>query len=346
MGRRRLTIRDIARIANVSRSTVSLALNDSPRINPETKRRVLQIVEEMDYHPNAMARALVGGRTRVLSLLVPQIDHVFSDFYFSETVSGVTDVVANLGYSLMLEVATESFISNGVVDRLFKERRIDGMLVVGTLTTDDWLDILREKKRPVCLINSEREGFSSVVADNRAGAGRVVDHLVELGHREIGYIKGLDITTAGLHRDEGFQAALERHGIAYDEALVAYGNFSEESGYEAMRKLLERPRCPRAIFTTNDSMAIGALHAIQEKGLSVPADISLVGGDDIRLARYISPRLSTIRQSMDLIGSLATEILFGRLGIESEDGSSPSDEPVQRVIDTELVVRESCGPAS
>lgn len=338
----RLTIRDIARIANVSRSTVSLALNDSPRINADTKRRVLQIVEEMDYHPNAMARALVGGRTRVLSLLVPQIDHVFSDSYFSETVSGITDVIYGLGYSLMLEVATKSFIENEVYDRLFKERRVDGMLIVGSLTTDAWISEMRDKRRPICLVNSIWDGVSSVVADNRAGAERAVDHIVNLGHRVIGYIKGLDITTVGQQRDEGFRAGLARHGIAYDERNVAYGNFSEESGHEAMGKILAASPRPTAVFTTNDRMAIGAMRRIREAGLRVPEDVALVGGDDIPLAHYITPALTTIRQPMDVIGSQAVEILLEILGADDEE-QGQVEGTIQRVLDTELVVRESSG---
>lgn len=339
-----MTIRDIARIANVSRSTVSLALNDSPRINADTKRRVLEIVEQLDYHPNAMARALVGGRTNVIALVVPQINHVFSDSYFSETVSGITDVIYNLGHSLMLEVATETFIQQSIYDRLFKERRIDGMMIVGSLTTDQWIAELRDKGRPICLINSLWEGVNSVVADNRAGVMRAIDHLVGLGHRAIAYIKGLDITTVGLQRDEGFRCGLARHGIPYDEALVAYGNFSEKSGYEAMRTLLARRRKFGAVFATNDMMAIGAMRAIREVGLSVPRDIAVVGGDDIPLAHYIQPALTTIRQPMDVIGSMAVELLLDHIAAETDEGEVPA--PFHRVIDTELVIRESCGAHS
>jgi DNA-binding LacI/PurR family transcriptional regulator len=337
-----LTIRDIARIANVSRSTVSLALNDSPRINPETKKRVLEIVQRLDYHPNAMARALVEKRSRVLALLVPQIDHVFSDSYFSETVSGITDVIYGRGYSLTLEVTTQRFIDDAVYERLFQERRIDGMLIVGSLTTDEWISRLRDRGRPICLVNSVWEGVSSLVADNRAGAERVVDHLVGLGHREIGYIKGLDITTVGQQRDEGFRAALERHGPKYDEDLVAYGNFSEQSGHEAMKELLGRSRRPTAVFTTNDMMALGSVRAIRDHGLRVPEDVAIVGGDDIPLAHYVTPALTTIRQPMDEIGSLAVGTLISRL--EVDDGKTPEPlAPFHRVVDTDLVVRESCG---
>jgi LacI family transcriptional regulator len=340
-----LTIRDIARIANVSRSTVSLALNNSPRINAETKRRVLEIVEELDYHPNAMARALVENCTRVLAVLVPQIDHVFSDSYFSQTLSGITDIIYRRGYSLMLEVATETFIRKSVHERLFQERRVDGMMIVGSLSTDAWIERLRDKGRPIALINSTWEGVNSVSADNRTGAGRVVDHLVGLGHRQIGHIKGLDITTVGQQRDEGFRVGLERHGVTCDESMVAYGNFSEESGYEAMRDLLGRSGRPTAVFTTNDMMAIGGMQAIREKGLRCPEDIAVVGGDDVPLARYITPGLTTIRQPMDEIGSKAVEALIDHL-TSDQDGEPKNPPAFQQVVDTDLIVRESCGAKS
>ncbi len=332
-----LTIRDIARIAKVSRSTVSLALNNSPRINKETKRRVLQIVQELDYHPNAMARALVGKRTQVLSLLVPPIEQVFSDSYFSETVAGVADAAHRAGQGLALDVASDNFVETHGHERLFQERRVDGMLIVGALTTDTWLDGLRERGRPVCLIGTLWEGIASVVADNRGGTERLMDHLVNLGHREIGCIKGLDITTSGQQRDAGFRAALARHDLPHDEALIAYGNFSEESGHEAMRDLLSRARRPRAVYAMNDMMAIGAMRAVREAGLRVPDDIAIAGSDDTALARYVTPALTTVRRPTTEIGSLAVEILLECIG------AGNAAPPTHRVVPTELVVRESCG---
>lgn len=338
-----LTIRDIARIAGVSRSTVSLALNDSPRINPDTKKRVLEIVDKLDYHPNAMARALVEKRSRVFALVVPKIDGVFRDYYFAETVSGITDAIYDEGYSLMLQVASEAFIERNVHERLFKERRIDGMLIVGSLTTDIWIEQLREKGHPICLVNSLWDGVSSVVADNRAGAESVVDHLVSLGHRDIGYIKGLDITTVGIQRDEGFKAALAKHGLKYDEEMVAYGNFSETSGFEAMGEILKRKRRPSAIFAMNDRMAIGAMRAIRESGMSVPEDIAIVGADDIELAHYVTPTLTTIRQPMDEIGRLAVDKLLSALGRDPREDLPTGIKPFNHTLDTTLIVRESCG---
>ncbi|MFH0794623.1 MAG: LacI family DNA-binding transcriptional regulator [bacterium] len=331
-----LTIRDIARLAEVSRSTVSLAINDSPRINAKTKHHVLEIIKKVGYHPNVMARALVEKKSRVISILVPQIDHVFSDFYFSETVSGVLDVGYKQNYRVMLEVATQDFIAKRVYLKLFQEQRIDGMLLVGTLTTDSYIHDLRSAGYPIVLVNSEMEGVSSVVADNVKGTRDAVKYLCQKGHRKFGYIKGLDITTTGLQRDEGFQKAVRELNVEFRQEWIGYGNFSERSGYEAMCAILKSKRHPTAVFATNDMMAIGAIKACHELGLNVPGDIAIIGGDDVLLASYFKPTITTIKQSMYDLGSLATTMLLQII----DHKITP---PARRVIQTELIVRESCG---
>lgn len=337
--KRKLTIRDIANMAGVSRSTISLAINDSPKVKKQTKQRILKIIEDVGYHPNVMARGLVGNKTNVIGLIVPQISHVFADYYFSETVSGVLDEVTQRNYHLLVEAATEQFVQMRSAHRLYEERRIDGLLFVGNLTTDTYILDLCEAGIPICLVNSVLPKLSTVLADNTEGSAEAVAHLYRKGHRRIGLIKGLDNVTTGVDRYYGYQLALARLGIPFDPKLVAFGNFSEESGYEAMRNLLRIQNPPTAVFTTNDMMAIGAMNAIQEKGLSVPGDIAIVGGDDIRLARYFKPSLTTIRQPMYSIGRMATDLLLKLINDDSEG-------PIKQMVKTELVVRESCGSKS
>jgi len=365
-----LTIRDIARMAGVSRSTVSLAINDSPKVSEETKRRIQEICEAVDYQPNVMARGLVAKTSRVLCLVFPEISHVFSDYYFSETINGVLEAVTARDYHLLIETAGAAFRSQKTALRLFRAKRMDGALFVGALTTDTYIKELSDRGCPVALINSTLPGAQTVLADNVNGTIAAIEHLARLGHKRVGFIKGLDVVTTGVDRTEGFYRARDRFHLDSDQELVAFGNFSEDSGYEAMKALLSIKKRPTAVFTTNDMMAVGALRAIAEAGLKVPDDIALVGGDDIALARYITPRMTTIRQNMVAIGRLATEMLMDRVeqlaGVKSSrpsangENAKPGAEPprpmppavevmgangvVERmVVPTELIIRESCG---
>ncbi len=334
---KQLTIRDIARLSGVSRSTVSLVLNHSPRISDVTKRRVWDVIEREGYEPNAMARGLARRRSDMVAVVVPVTgSHVLSDFYFSEAISGIGDALAARGLHLVIEVATPEWVRTMAGLRLFRERQIDGMLVVGTLTSDTFVEKLVKSGHPVALVNSVLPGAAGVVAENVSGAKAMVRHLVSLGHERIGYIGGLDSTTVGLERTAGYRAAMAEAGLPVRDGYVVYGNFSEESGAEAMRQMLAlRPR-PTAVFAANDMMALGALRVARESGLDVPRDIALAGADDIALSSYVTPPLTTIRQPMYDIGRQATDTLLSLLA--GDEG-----EPAVTRIETQIVVRESCG---
>ncbi len=338
-GEKKITIRDIARMAGVSRATVSLAINDSPRINDKTKQRILALIEEVGYRPNAMARALASNRAGVIAVVVPKVDHVFGDSYFSESLSGILDVASAKDYRVSIEVSSSEFQSGEKPDRLFRERRIDGLLAVGALITDTFLERLHEAGRPVVLVNSEMGDIPHAIADNVEGVVSVVHHLASLGHHAIGYIKGLDITTTGRHRDEGFRKGLKLAGLPFREDLTAHGDFSERSGYEAMGRILQRSWIPAALFATNDMMAIGAARRLKEAGLAIGDDVALVGGDDAPLARYVEPPLTTLRQSMYDLGAAAARMLIEWL----ERGELTQ---TRNILHTELVVRGSCGAAA
>lgn len=337
-GEKKLTIRDIARMAGVSRSTVSLALNNSPLVNAQTKARILRLIEEVSYRPNAMARGLVSKHCGVISVVVPPVSHVFSDSYFSESLSGILDAASEADYRVAIETANEEFASGRRPERLFEERRTDGLLAVGALISDRYLERLFQAGRPVVLVNSELGETPATIADNEEGTVAVVHHLVSLGHRAIGYIKGPDITTTGLQRDKGFRNGLRLAGLPYREDLMACGDFSEKSGYEAMAQILERGPAPSAVFAANDMMAIGAARRLKEAGLVVGRDVALVGGDDAPLARYVEPPLTTLRQSMYDLGAQAARLLLEWVGNKRP--------PARRtVLHTELVIRASCGAA-
>ncbi len=335
---KQLTIRDIARLSGVSRSTVSLVLNHSPRISDVTRRRVWEVIEREGYEPNALARGLARRRSDMVAVVVPVTgSHVLSDFYFSEAISGIGDALAARGLHLVIEVATPEWVRVDAGMRLFRERQIDGMLIIGTLTSDAFVDRLVQSGHPVALVNSVMPGASSVVAENASGAQAMVRQLASLGHQSIGYIGGLDDTTVGAERTAGYRAGLAEAGLDVRESLVVYGNFSEASGAEGMRALLTRRPRPTAVFAANDMMALGALRVARESGLRVPQDIALAGADDIALGSYVTPRLTTIRQPMYEIGRQATDTLLRRVM------AGPDEAPVVTRIETQLVVRESCG---
>jgi len=331
------TIRDIARLSGFSRSTVSLVLNGDPRIKPSTRQKVWAVIQRVGYEPNCMARSLARRRSMITAVVVPKISsHIFSDYYFSESMSGISDTLSAKGYRMIIEMVTENFLKDGMHLRLFRERQIDGMLLVGTLDTDEYVGQVLAGGHTAVLVNSWRPGCSCVVADNLGGAGSVMRHLCVLGHKRIGFIGGLNSTTVGLQRDEGYRRGLLDCGLPAVPSLVEYGDFSEQSGYEAAKKLLSKKNRPTAVFACNDLMAIGCINCARDMGLTVPDDLAVVGADDIALASYFQPRLTTLHQPMYEIGCLATQVLLDRL-------AGVGEWPVKKVVLTELVIRDSCG---
>jgi LacI family transcriptional regulator len=248
---------------------------------------------------------------------------------------------------MLIEMATEEYVREENHLKLFKEGRIDGMLLVGTLTTDTYIQDLA-RLYPLMFVNSRLEGLSSVVADNFQGARKMVAHLVELGHCRIGFIAGIEVTTVGEDRSRGFRDAMREGGLPLNDSWIRGGNFSEASGYEAGRAILSTNPRPSAIFAANDMMAIGCLMAARDAGLSVPRDLTVVGADDVILASYIKPSLTTLRQPMHEIGRLATETLMDmpprRSDPRGSEGGDPPRRVVEQVIPTELVIRDSSAP--
>lgn len=333
--RARHTIKDIAQMAGVSRATVSLAMNGSPRINKKTRDKILNLIAEVGYRPNQTARNLVRRSTGTILVILPSIDHVFSDAYFAECLSGIVDVTTRRDFHMMVDLATPEFKQEMKALQLFHQGTVDGILCAGNLTTDMYLREIARAGCPIVLVNSSMAGVSRVIGANDRGAMAAVEHFHALGHRRIGHIRGPQFVTTAIDRTTGYLKALEKLGLDRDNDLIAEGFFDERSGYEAMRWLLTRADPPTAVFTTNDVMAIGAMRAIKEAGATVPDDIALFGGDDIQMAHLVTPPLSTLRQSMDVIGQTACEQLF----LQIED--KPHRKAIE--IDVELVIRESCG---
>ena len=334
------TIRDIARMANVSRSTVSLVLNNNASVHAATRQRVLDVIRQVNYSPSAQARGLVNRRAGSLALIVPESDEVFRNFYMADTIGGILEVITPHNFKLVIEPATRAFISDRAYNTLFQEQRVDGALIVGARTNADYVFRMRDAGYKICLVNSAVDGVTSFVADNVEGARMVARHLAALGHKDIAYIQGPDNLASGRDRHVGFLEGMGQLDLELPAERCAFGNFTEYSGYEAMDKLLRHcPSPPTALFAANDMMALGAIYRLRKAGLSVPGDMAVVGADDVLLASYASPPLTTIRQSLATIGRLAAQAL-----LEMIDQTSWTPEETR--IPASLIIRESCGAQS
>jgi LacI family transcriptional regulator len=336
--KRRYTIKDIAEQSGVSLSTVSLVLNDNPRISSETRQRVLRTIQRLGYQPNRMARALAWRHSRTLAVLVPQLRHAFADVYFGEIVSGIYDRASKLGYKILLEVARAEFVENKEYLQLYDQKFVDGMLFIGANSRHRFVAELTDGSRPFMLVNnySKEYDLNYIVSNYRYGAWQATQHLVRLGHRHIGFISGgLGEIQTSQDIFESFQEVLTEHGIEFGPAQMEDGWLTEEGGMKAAEQLLRRNPNLTAIFALNDKMALGAIKKLHELGLRVPHDIAVVGFDDIPAASYSIPGLTTVHQPLYEIGKLACERL-----IELIHGKTAR---VQEVIPIYLTVRESCG---
>jgi LacI family transcriptional regulator len=333
------TLEEVARMAHVSRSTVSRVINDHPNVRPETKQRVWQAIRDSGYRPHAVARSLVTNRTHIIGIVIPEaVTTVFSDPFFPLLLRGATEVCNAHDYQLLLSLFTAPAQQEEMCQRVLRSGYVDGVIVASAVVDDPLIpSMLRDGVQLVSIGRHPTAQVHYVDGDNTGGARMAVEHLIRLGHRRIGTITGRLGMTAGQDRLEGYRQALQAHGIAVEDDLIAEGDFSEGSGVVGMQQLLSA--FPTAIFVASDSMAIGALRALREVGKRVPQDIALVGYDDIPVAALIEPGLTTVRQPIERMGSMAAELLLNML-------DEPTDEetPAHRIIlPTELVIRASCG---
>lgn len=334
----RPTIKDIAKTCEVSLSTVSLVLNNNPRISPATRARVLAAVEAAGYQPNAFARSLASKTSQALSVVVPHLNHVFADVYFGEIVSGIYEAAVDIGFKVLLDVANPKFISTKEYLKLMKSRRVDGLLYIGSSVYDEFLLEMEDGAHPLMLVNHYFPGhtLNYIAADYAATGSIAARHLTGLGHRQIGVLAGTNTHTA---RDfqKHFIETCAKTGLRAEEILWADGWFTEQGGYEGTQWLLQRKPSITAIMAGNDKMAIGAIRCLREMKKRVPDDISVMGVDDVPLAAFSVPGLTTVRHDLYQIGRLAVE---GILSVVRKEAPTS-----QKVLPAKLVVRESTGPA-
>ncbi len=327
------TIKDVAREASVSIATVSRVFNGANVVREETARRVRDVAASLRYAPHGGARSLITSRTNTLGVLLPDL---YGEF-FSELIRGIDLTARRSGYHILLSRSCDGRTELEEAMRSMRGR-VDGVLLMSPdIGADSLLNF--PLNLPVVLLCSASKGpdVDSVIIQNRHGAREVVEHLVSLGHRRIAIIKGASGNYDAAERLRGYREALRGAGIAPDPSLERPGDFTEAGGYSATLELLAMKPRPTAIFGANDSMAIGAMSALRESRVRVPEDMAVAGFDDIPLARYMDPPLSSVRVPISDLGARAVGVLL--------HGITHKNEHIRRRerVSTELVVRRSCG---
>ncbi|MEQ6377855.1 LacI family DNA-binding transcriptional regulator [Bacillaceae bacterium S4-13-56] len=304
------TLKDVAKKAGVSVSTASYALNGSQLISQPTKDRVLAIANQIGYHPNGNAKNLKKSKSDLIGLFLSG----FTGPFFNEIIEGIQHTAVKNGYELVVSASNDKH-------RLLKERYVDAAIILNYHISNDLLEVLANEKFPIVVLDREIDNphIRQVLLPNKLGIDYAVDHLITLGHERIGFIAGSEESFDGERRLEGFKESLSKHGIDYKETDVIRADFTEISGLLSMNNYLEKhDDFPTAFICANDEMAMGAIKAAQTKGYRVPDDIAFIGFDDIDLARFFEPPLSTVRVQKKEWGITATETLFKMIQKDEE----------------------------
>ncbi len=337
-----VTIKDIARKAGVSPATVSMVINRRPGIGAETRQRVLDIIQDLGYTPNLVARSLVKRHSQSIALLIESTQHPI----FPEIAAGVDEVLKEQGYSLsIISTHDDSLLESREMEKI-KARGIDGILTSAALVDNDNLLRLVQSGFPVVALLRRVyrcEDLDYVVVDNRKGGFLAMEHLIRLGHRRIGILRGPANNSTAIERLDGAVDACSAYGIPIPEDFIQNGDYLQKAGYQVSKKLLCRhgDHAPTAIFASNDEMALGAFEAAWEMGLKIPEDVALVGFNNVEITSFCSIQLTTVSQRPDEIGRLGAKRLVAR--IEKKRGYRKG---YQEVLEPELVVRKTCGYAA
>ena len=329
-----VSIKEIARLAQVSHSTVSRALRDSPLVNPRTADRIRRIAEEYGYCPSGPARSLVTRHTETIGVVVTSI----ADPFNADVVGGIEEAANEHGFSVFLANSNADPEREMQVVRSFQQRRVDGLIVPASRVGAMHVSTLSRMRIPIVLLNNQHpsEFVHSVTIANPEASLEATRHLVALGHRRIAYLGDRFGYQSDTERYAGYRQALAEADVPFEPELVVHGNGKPEGAPPAIVQLLALAEPPTAVFCYNDMTALGAIHYLRSRGVRVPGDMSVVGFDDLFLAQYLDPPLTTMRQPMWRMGRTATEMLLDLL---------KGNMPVSNIrLPAELIVRRSTAP--
>lgn len=323
-----VTIRDVAAKAGVSVATISRVFNEKGPVKEGTRRRILALAEEMRYVPHAAARSLSTRTTNTIAVVLPELHGEF----FSEVIRGIDLAAREFGFHLLVSGSHSDRAEMQAVLRLIRGR-VDGLILMSPDLEPSALFNDLPPDLPVVMLNAAIESHPCITIDNFGGAKKMVQHLTSLGHERIAFICGPKQNVDASERLRGFRAGLRTARVRREVCSEIDGAFTERSGYEAAEKIVKLAERPTAVFAANDTMAIGVLSAFHERGIRVPADCAVAGFDDIPIAPYLAPPLTTIRVPIAALGRAGFELLLNA----GERGGAASK------LETSLVIRQSCG---
>jgi LacI family transcriptional regulator len=335
-----ITIYDIAKEANVSVATVSRVLNDTAPVKASTRETIMKAIEKYQFQPNALARSLLKKETRTIAMILPDITNPF----FPEVFWGAENVARSKGYTFFLCNTAGEYSRESEYLSILREKRVDGIIFLGGRInlancppelSQEVIEMARHI--PIVLVNGNlpKSGMHRIYTDEAEGAALATQYLIDLGHKDIGFIGGLDYTSTTIVKVKAIKKKLKEHGLDLRNEWIHSGEFSVQGGRDLMNKILDQERRPTAVLCVNDFTAIGAIKASIEHGLRIPEDISIVGFDDSLLSTAVIPELTTVSQNTNELGEMAVEMLHQII-----IGKNPKK---QIVLKPHLVVRKSTG---
>ena len=329
-----MDIREIAKRAKVSTATVSRTINRVPTVDPALAKRVMKVVEDMGYYPNTAARALVSGKSRIFGLIVSEITNPF----FPEIVQAFEDIAVQNHYEILLTSTVHDPKRMELAVRRMIERRVDGVAILTFGMEESLIADLRFRKVPLVFVDvgPQAAGITNIRVNYQEGIREAVSHLAKLGHERIAFVAGPANLKSAMARRAAFEAAMQENGLQVDQELIVTGDHKVEGGIAAMAQLAALSKRPTAILCSNDMTAVGVMREAYDRGISIPRELSVIGFDDIRLAEFTTPPLTTVRMSQKQLAEFAFQALRGE--VEGPDGSANGKEVE---LETSLILRGS-----
>ncbi len=328
------TIKDIARILNISTSTVSRALNGQADINPTTKKEVLALVEKLEYEPNHIALSLKQRKTHIVGVIIPETENQF----YAKTISGIQEIATECGYNVMICQSHESHEIEKNSVQMLVSSQVDGLIVALSTETKNYEHFAKiyQKEFPIVFFDRICEAFDTpkIIADNYEGTLKATEHLIEVGCKRIAHIAGPQNLFDCRQRFKGYVAALKKHHLPIDEDLIIYSNFRKENVRSYTSALLDLPTPPDAIMAINDATAIEMMHIIKERKFKIPDDIAIIGFNNDYVSGYVDPPLTSVEFQALEIGRQAASVLMKELGNESFSTE-------KKLVKSRLIIRKS-----